>query len=104
MLPSYLQWPCHTYLALSGNKGTKFKNTSHKKWYKFEVVEIEETSKENPKAAKEESKERAEAKEKDKLKPPKKQRFVVIYEDFQLEDIGALSKYRDLRVYYVNRR
>jgi hypothetical protein len=33
MLPSYLQWPCHTYLALSGDKGTKFKNTSHKKWY-----------------------------------------------------------------------
>jgi hypothetical protein len=71
---------------------------------KFEVVEIEETSKENPKAAKEESKERAEAKEKDKLKPPKKRRFVVIYEDFQLEDIGALSEYRDLRMYYANRR
>jgi hypothetical protein len=71
---------------------------------KFEVVEIEETSKDNPKAAKKESKKRAEEKEKDKLKPPKKQRFVVIYEDFQLEDIGALSEYRDLRMYYANRR
>ena len=34
MLPSYLQWPCHTYLALGGKKGTKCKNTSHKEWYK----------------------------------------------------------------------
>ena len=25
MLPSYLQWPCHTYLALGGNKGTKLR-------------------------------------------------------------------------------
>jgi hypothetical protein len=23
-LPSYLQWPCHAYLALGGNKGTKY--------------------------------------------------------------------------------
>ena len=29
MLPSYPQWPCHTYLALGGNKGTRPKNTSH---------------------------------------------------------------------------
>ena len=25
MLPSYLQWPCHTYLALGGDKGTKLR-------------------------------------------------------------------------------
>jgi hypothetical protein len=25
MLPSYLQWPCHTYLALGGDKGRKLR-------------------------------------------------------------------------------
>ena len=25
MLPGYLQWPCHTYLALGGDKGTKLR-------------------------------------------------------------------------------
>jgi hypothetical protein len=25
MLPSYLQWPCHTYLTLGGEKGTKLR-------------------------------------------------------------------------------
>jgi hypothetical protein len=25
MLPSYLQWSCHTYLALGGDKGTKLR-------------------------------------------------------------------------------
>jgi hypothetical protein len=25
MLPSYFQWPCHTYLALGGDKGTKLR-------------------------------------------------------------------------------
>jgi hypothetical protein len=25
MLPSYLQWPCHIYLALGGDKGTKLR-------------------------------------------------------------------------------
>ena len=25
MLPSYLQWPCHTYLAFGGDKGTKLR-------------------------------------------------------------------------------
>jgi hypothetical protein len=25
MLPSYLQWPWHTYLALGGDKGTKLR-------------------------------------------------------------------------------
>jgi hypothetical protein len=25
MLPSYLQWPCHTYLALGRDKGTKLR-------------------------------------------------------------------------------
>jgi hypothetical protein len=25
MLPSYLQWPCHIYLALDGDKGTKLR-------------------------------------------------------------------------------
>ena len=35
MLPSYFQWPCHTYLALGGSK-----NTSHSKWYYISALSI----------------------------------------------------------------
>jgi hypothetical protein len=35
MLPSYLQWPCHTYLALGESK-----NTSHRKWYYISALSI----------------------------------------------------------------
>ena len=35
MLPSYLQWPCHIYLALGGKI---IKNTSHRKWYNLELM------------------------------------------------------------------
>jgi len=35
MLPSSLQWPCHTYLALGGSK-----NTSHRKWYHISALSI----------------------------------------------------------------
>jgi|GEM_PF-1358793 len=93
----------------------------------FEVIEIEEEVKKNnpesegkekakdekkaegkeyatdEKKAGDKEKAKDEKKEKDTPKAPIKRKLVVIYDDFQAEDVEKLGAYKELPVYYVSR-
>jgi phosphatidylserine/phosphatidylglycerophosphate/cardiolipin synthase-like enzyme len=69
----------------------------------FEVIEIEEEAKKDIPESQGKEKAKDEQKEKDTPKAPIKRKLVVIYDDFQAEDVEKLRAYKELPVYYVSR-
>jgi len=69
----------------------------------FEVIEIEEEAQKDIPESQGKKKVKDEQKEKDTPKAPIKRKLVVIYDDFQAEDVEKLGAYKELPVYYVSR-